>query len=464
MRLISLFFLIAFTSSLIISVSAYAQVGPGRKPASATGTIQDTLKDSNSRKAKTGRPIAESPYYRIEIKENRTYDNFFSRKIFSNSRNIKSDLIGWSRHLPSPLSQFYISVIEKSFRFPIVFIFLALILAFAGNVLFVIAVLFITNRIMNFRVRQKRIIRALIEKILTDLMLQVTEIPETIRLLSKSRLKKHQNLLIDVMMDFQKSFRGDSDRQIMELYQRMNLSKNSYDKTYAFSFYEQVKGLRELTNMKHHQAIEMIVAKLNDPIDIVRTEAQICYPYVNPETPFDFLGILEKPFSKWAQLNIYYLIKIHELPVPSFDKWINSSNTNVVNFCILMIDLFQQQENSQHIIGLLNATDETTRNMAIRACGNLHLFESKEVVKNNFHFETVRNQIEITKIFNFIGDETDISFIEQIIQRETIALRLESVRTLYNLGADGRAHLAALNESMNDVLSPYISHIQDNRN
>ena len=265
-------------------------------------------------------------------------------------------------------------------------------------------------------------------------------------------------------MDFQKSFRGDSDRQIMELYQRMNLSKISYDKTYAMSFYEQVKGLRELTNMKHHQAIEMIVAKLNDPNDIVRTEAQICYPVANPETPFDFLSILEKPFSKWAQLNIYYSIKIHEMPVPSFDKWINSNNTNVVNFCILMIDLFQQQDNSQDIIRLLNAQDETTRNLAISASGNLHLFDSKEVMKNNFRMETLKNQIEITKMFNIIGDETDITFIEQIIQCEIIALRLESVRTLYNLGEGGRAHLTALNQSMNFVLSPYISHIQDNRN
>ncbi|MEK7719746.1 MAG: hypothetical protein AAB347_09075 [Bacteroidota bacterium] len=304
MRLRSLIFLIAFTSSLIISVDANAQVAPGRKPASVTDTIQETLRVRKSTEVKPGSPEPESPFYRIEIKEDRTYDNFFSRKFFSNSKNIKSDLIGWSRHLPSPLNEFYTSIIEKSFRFPFVFIFLALILAFAGNVLFVIAVLFITNRIMNFRVRQKRIIRALFEKILTDLMLQVTDIPETIHLLSKTKLKKHYNLLIDVMMDFQKSFRGDSDRQIMELYQRMNLSKISYDKTYSMSFYEQVKGLRELTNMKHHQSIEMIVAKLNDPNDIVRTEAQICYPYVNPETPFDFLGILEKPFSKWAQLNI----------------------------------------------------------------------------------------------------------------------------------------------------------------
>lgn len=295
-------------------------------------------------------------------------------------------------------------------------------------------------------------------------MLQVTDIPETIRLLSKSHFKNHRNLLIDVMMDFQKSFRGDSDRQIIELYQRMNLSKISYNKIFSMSFYEQVKGLRELTNMKHHQATEMIVSKLNDPIDIVRTEAQICYPVANPESPFDFLGILEMPFSKWAQLNIFYIIKIHEMPVPSFDKWINSTNPNVVNYCILMIDLFQQQENSQHIIRLLNAQDETTRNMAICACGNLHLFDCKDFLKNNFQSESLKNQIEITRMFNIIGDETDVPFIEDIIRSEIIALRLESVRTLYNLGEGGRAHLIALNQVMNLRLSPYISHIQDLRN
>ena len=464
MRLKALLFLIALVTSLTFLVNANAQVDPRRKPASVTDTIQETIGTKNSREVKTGSPKVESPFYRIEIKDDRTYDNFFSRRFLSNSKNIKSDLIGWNSHLPPPFAGWYTSIIEKAFRFPIVFIFLALILAFAGNVLFVIVVLFITNRMMNFRVRHRKIIRELFEKILTDLMLQVTDMPETIRLLSKPHLKRHYNLLIDVMMDFQKSFRGDSDRQIMELYQRMNLSKISYNKIYSISFYEQVKGLRELTNMKHHQATEMIVSKLNDPIDIVRTEAQICYPIANPESPFDFLGILEKPFSKWAQLNIYYSIKIHEMPVPSFDKWIHSTNPNVVNFCILMIDLFQQQDNSEHIIRLLNTPDETTRNMAIAVCGNLHLFDSKEVLKINFETETLKNQIEITKVFNLIGDETDMAFIESIIQNESITLRLEAIRTLYNLGEIGKAHLSALNQSMNLLLLPYISQIQDNRN
>jgi hypothetical protein len=460
----SLVFLIVFTASLIISGDATAQVVPEVNPALAIDSVSDTIRIRNSMEGKIGNPKIDSPLYRIEIKDDRTYDNFFSRLFLFDSKNVKSELIGWNRFLPTPFDELYRGIIEKAFRFPVVFVFLALILALAGNVVLVIAVLFITNMTMNYRLRRTRFVRDHFEKTLTDLMLQVTDTKEAIGILSKSNLKKHYNLLIDVMMDFQKSFRGDSDRQITEIYQGLNLSKISYNKIYSMSFYEQVKGLRELTNMKHHQATEMIMDKLNDPINIVRTEAQISYPYANPDAPFEFLGFLEKPFSRWAQVNIFYLIKIHEMPVPSFDKWITSGNPNVVNFCILMINLFQQQENSQHIIHLLGAPNETTRNLAIFTCGNLHLFDSKDIMKSSFESETLGNRIEITKAFNILGNESDIPFIEKIIQGESIALRLEAIRTLNNLGDGGRARLSGLNQSMNFTLSPYISHIQDIRN
>jgi HEAT repeat protein len=193
-------------------------------------------------------------------------------------------------------------------------------------------------------------------------------------------------------------------------------------------------------------------------------EAQICYPYVNRESPFDFLDLLEKPFSKWAQLNIYYFIKIHELPVPSFNKWLSSGNVNVVNFCILMTELFQQQENAEKIIQKLNYPNEITRNLAISACGNLHLFESKEILKNNFRNETLKNQVAIIKSLNNMGDESDIPFLEGIVRNNVISLQLEACRVLYHLSETGRDQLEKINLSMNDKLTAYISHIKDTRN
>lgn len=405
--------------------------------------------------------------YYIDIKEDRAINNYFTRHYFTTYTNkgFRKTLIDkGNEKLPKPIAGLYIRIVDKAFRFPFVVFFLAVILLLIFNVLTVIVILFVTNLIMNLRAARRAKLRDLYEKILTDLMLQVTDTKEAIERISKIKIKKNNDLLIEVMMDFQKSFRGDSDRQLMDLYQEMNLGKVSYNKTFSVSFYKQVMGIRELANMHPDQAIEMIASRLNESNDIVRTEAQISYPYVNTENPFEFLSVLEKPFSRWAQLNIYYYIKIHELPVPSFDKWLKSDNVNVVNFCILMITLFQQRENSEEIINLLNHPNETTRGEAIKACSELDLFESKSVLKKIFPAENMKNQVEILKTLRNIGDDSDIPFMEEILQSQEKALKLETCRTMNMISETSRKHLEVLNQSMNFELTLYIAHIKDSRN
>jgi len=417
---------------------------------------------------------ADSVLISLEAKTGRTAfadqtdptGNSFTRKIFSglSSKNLRKLLIGWSNIFPKPLRAKYVAFVEKAFFFPLALFLMVVILALIGNLLVATGVLFLTNRLMNFKRKEEVRLRLFFEKTLTDLMLQVTDTRETIRILSHPYLKENYNLLIDILMEFQKSFKGDADRQIIELYQEMDLGRISYNKTFAIFFYRQIQGIHELANMHPYHATEMIASRLNDHDEIVRTEAQICYPHVNRESPFEFLSILEKPFSQWAQLNIYYYIKIHEMPVPSFDKWLGSRHSNVVNFSILMITLFQQQENSDRVIDLLKMPNETTRNLAIVACGDLHIFESKHILKDSFAAETAKNQLEIARVFQFIGDDSDIPFLESIVRSENIPLRLEGCRTLFELGDNGRNHLEKINDSLHDTLLPYIDHIKDPRN
>jgi HEAT repeat protein len=129
-----------------------------------------------------------------------------------------------------------------------------------------------------------------------------------------------------------------------------------------------------------------------------------------------------------------------------------------------MTELFQQQENADQIIQKLNYPNEITRNLAISACGNLHLFESKEILKNNFRNETLKNQVAIIKSLNNMGDESDIPFLEGIVRNNVISLQLEACRVLYHLSETGRDQLEKINLSMNDKLTAYISHIKDTRN
>lgn len=456
---------VVYAISLLVTGTVFVKAQPIIRENQNNGTSDSTQVIKKVTESKKNHN--EESMYTIDIKEDRTKQNFFTRHFLSKfyDENLRKTLVEKGKSiLPEPFESFYIMIIENAFRFPFIFLLVALILLLIGNVLFVIMILFITNLIMNIRSAKRKKLRNIYEKILTDLMLQVINTAEAVTILSKSKLKGHQNLLIDVLTDFQKSFRGDSDRQIVELYQEMNLGKISYNKTFSISFYQQVIGIRELANMHPVYATEMIASRLNDPNDIVRTEAQICYPQVNRESPFDFLSILKEPFSRWAQLNIYYFIKIHEMPVPSFDRWLRSEHQSVVNFCILMIALFQQQENSIEILHLLHHSNEEIRHEAIKTCGELHLLECKQDLKDLFQNESLRNQIEIMKVFYNIGDEGDFQFIESVLKRENIALRLEACRTMVNISAEGTNRLAYANETMDFILTPYIAHIKDPRN
>jgi hypothetical protein len=129
-----------------------------------------------------------------------------------------------------------------------------------------------------------------------------------------------------------------------------------------------------------------------------------------------------------------------------------------------MIALFQQHENSPQVIMMLQSVNEETRNQAIKTCGELRIIESKEMLKSIFPSETVNNQLEITKVFLPIGDETDITFLAGIARSEIIPLRLEACRTLYNLNEAGQSSLEELNALMNFALEPFIEHIKDPRN
>jgi hypothetical protein len=68
------------------------------------------------------------------------------------------------------------------------------------------------------------------------------------------------------------------------------------------------------------------------------------------------------------------------------------------------------------------------------------------------------------KVFYNIGDEGDFQFIESVLKRENIALRLEACRTMVNISAEGTNRLAYANETMDFILTPYIAHIKDPRN
>ena len=65
---------------------------------------------------------------------------------------------------------------------------------------------------------------------------------------------------------------------------------------------------------------------------------------LSDDDPFEFLSHLKRPFSLWEQITLHELIIQHNIPVPSFKKWLTSPNPTVVMFALRMIREFKQKD------------------------------------------------------------------------------------------------------------------------
>jgi hypothetical protein len=353
---------------------------------------------------------------------------------------------------------------ENIFGYPAVILFFLFILLFILNILTVLLILTLSNRKQNENERYIKIYRNLYESALLSYLMGETDWEQTERKLKNSSQPANRALLSSILLNFHENLRGSADQLVPEIFEKLGLHNDAIREAQSKLYFEKVQGIRKLSYLYPEGAKEIIPGLLNDPEDVVRAEAQTAYIRVHPEQPFNFLHSLEKPFTRWTQLSAFYLFRLHQLPVPSFVKYLDSPNTNVRNFSLRMITFFQQLENVPEILKMLESKSETTRFLAIRAVHELRLYDGRELLKKMYPRETGKNKTEILKAFKNIGNEKDFQFLESILLSENVSLKTEACRALYFMGAKGRERLMEMNRELNQELDLYIAHVTDQRN
>src|SRR5690606_12371643 len=96
-------------------------------------------------------------------------------------------------------------------------------------------------------------------------------------------------LFVSVLFNFQKNLSGDLDQKILDVFFRLGLHRDAIRKTQSGSFYNQIVGLSELTNLYPSGAFSIIEGHINDTNNELRAEAQASYVRLNQDEPFGFL-------------------------------------------------------------------------------------------------------------------------------------------------------------------------------
>jgi len=395
-------------------------------------------------------------------KSNKLFLLIFGKK---NVIELQKNLIAYGdNHLPSFFRKFYIRIIETTYTYPIILLFIFLIFALIINLILVLLVLNYTNKWKNRKDRYLRIYGNLYEGVLRLYLFGEINWEETFVKLKRNKKPFNRKILTSVILNFQENLRGGMDNQMPEIFVKLGLNKDALKSTKSSFYYNKVQGIRELTNLFPKGAEEIIQKYINSHNDLVRAEAQASYIRLHPEKPFDFLRRLTSPFTRWTQLSAFYLFRLHQLTVPSFIDYLDSANSNVRNFCLRMISFFQQLENASEIIKMLDSQMELTRFLSIRAINDLRLFDGKKLMKNRYPDETEKNRMEIIKALKNIGNAEDFDFLETIFKSGSITAKTEACRSLYFMNAEGRERLMLLNQNADLKVEQYLAHVTDPRN
>lgn len=344
------------------------------------------------------------------------------------------------------------------------FIFILFVLIFVVNIFIVLFIFVFSNSIQNKNIRNKELSRGQYESALLSYVLGELNWDDTKKKLKNLDNQQNRELLSSILINFHENLKGSANDIIPEIFVKLGLHHDALKQTKSKYFFMKVKGIRKLTLLYPEGATEIIPELINHSDDVIRAEAQTAYIRLNPENPFDFLRFLKKPFTRWSQISTFYVFKLHQLPVPSFVKYLESTHQNVRNFALRMIIYFQQLENTQDILAMLDSESEQTRTLAIKAVNDLRISEGRKQLRTLYDVEKEKNKIEIIKAYRNIGDSDDFEFLESIIKAENITLRIEACRSLYYMSMQGKEKLLHINNEMKNGLDIYIAHINDPRN
>ena len=286
--------------------------------------------------------------------------------------------------------------------------------------------------------------------------------PEEFRSIASDTYRRQ--VLIDQLIDVSVNLKGKEIEKLFGLYKLLDLDKDSIKKAHSRQWHKKIKGIRELAFMNIKDANTVIYKALNSSNEILRMEAQIALVRLNDENPFEFLSHLTSHFSLWEQITLHELIIHHNIPHPSFQKWLTSPNPTVVAFELRMIREFKQKESETNVLETLYHPDPSVRLLAVEIAGDLDMRSTLETMKHMYKYQDYKICLEIIKSMGKMPDASMMGFLKLVLDKEDdVQLQIEATKAIRNNGEEGAKALVKIMESEYKNYSIIIKHVLDKR-
>jgi hypothetical protein len=220
-------------------------------------------------------------------------------------------------------------------------------------------------------------------------------------------------VLIDQIIYLKRNFTDKTSSMLARLYQQLDLKSSSLNKLKSRSWQVRARGIMELREMAPLMKTADIVPYTHSRNDDLRVEAQAAYIRLNTADPFSVLFDTQEILVEWHQMILFDVITRNaQITIPSFKKWLNSSNCSIVIFCIKLIVHYTQLDAIPDLIDLLDHYDKEVQNRAINALGKLEAVEAGRVMVDRYPLFSKSCKIEVLIALARIGSKEQLSFLK----------------------------------------------------
>lgn len=275
-----------------------------------------------------------------------------------------------------------------------------------------------------------------------------------------------RNVLSDALMHMHSSFTGEISARLELLYRKLGFHHDQLALLKTREWHLIAKGMRNLALMNIKESCEAVRPFLSHSNEIVRYEARVVLMKLSERDHLSFLDDETAWLSEWDQANIYaMMLRISDIEVPDFTRWLDSDNPSVVDFSIYMIGRFNQLQSIPRLLDLMDTSDDHRKTLILRAIRSCNAGETEGNLMVRYDSESTEIQKEILVTLQQIATERSAGFLIGILKRpsDSIQTYITAARCLIALGTGGTAAVSRLIESEDSRVKMAIRHAMDPR-
>ena len=233
--------------------------------------------------------------------------------------------------------------------------------------------------------------------------------------LEKLLLKKYYRLLaLEELLACKKYLKGSAMNMVVQLYEQLQLRKETDKKLKSLIWSRVVKGIQEIYIFDQYDAMDQLFAFADNENPFIRSEAHFGVINLQGFDALKFLKQIQNSLSNWDQINLLHQLKLFEpKPLVEMPEWLLLENESVVLFALKLLEAYPDEQYYPNLIPCLHHSNEDIRKQAIRCCGIIAQYDTARLLEEQFAKETNNNQIKTLETLKKIEATPNKDFLLQ---------------------------------------------------